>query len=348
MGSNQDVLLQVKGLKKHFDVSEGKLPFKKKYLKAVDGVDFHLHKGEILGIVGESGCGKSTLGQLIMQLLDPTEGEISFEGMDLSGLSAKNLRKKRKDIQMIFQDPYSSLNPRMNVFDIVAEPLRTHKVASGADLKKQVIEMLEVVGLNAESASRYPHEFSGGQRQRIGIARALALRPKLIVCDEPVSALDVSIQAQILNLLLRLQEEFDLTLLFIAHGIPAVKYISNRVAVMYLGKIVEIAEKEQLLTNPQHPYTEALLASVPVSHPSLRVKQEQHTMYGEMPSPVDLPTGCRFHTRCPYADDVCKEHAPELKDANQNGHSVACHYPVGSIMATDKVEAIEATKRMEA
>ncbi|MDQ0256432.1 peptide/nickel transport system ATP-binding protein [Evansella vedderi] len=342
MPLNKDALLQVKGVKKYFDVSEGIFTTKKKYLKAVDNVNFSLKQGEILGIVGESGCGKSTLGNLIMQLENPTEGEIIFDGIELSKLSAKELRRKRKDIQMIFQDPYSSLNPRMKVFDIVAEPLRTHKLASGTDLKKQVYDMLEIVGLNNKYANRYPHEFSGGQRQRIGIARALTLKPKLIVCDEPVSALDVSIQAQILNLLLKLQKEFQLTLIFIAHGIPAVKYISNRIAVMYLGKIVEIADKEQLLSNPKHPYTESLLYSVPVSHPKLRSNHEQSKLTGEMPSPVDPPPGCRFHTRCPYADEKCMEETPDLIETQDKEHYVACHYPLyrERVSNSDSVQAI--------
>lgn len=247
--TQQDYLLEVRGLKKYFDVSSGWLKKEKQYLKAVDDIDFKVKPGETLGIVGESGCGKSTTGNLIMNLLEKTEGEIIFEGVDLTKLSSVELRRKRSDIQMIFQDPYSSLNPRMRVFDIIAEPLRTHKVAKGKELEKQVYDLMDVVGLDRSYSSRYPHEFSGGQRQRIGIARALALKPKLIICDEPVSALDVSIQSQILNLMVKLQKEFNLTFIFIAHGLPVIKHISNRVAVMYLGKIVEMTTKEKLFKN---------------------------------------------------------------------------------------------------
>lgn len=328
MAGQSEYILEVKGLKKYFELNEGGLFKKKKqYLRAVDGVDLKLKHGETLGIVGESGCGKSTTGNVILRLLEPTEGEIIFDGVDITKLSEKEMRKKRKDIQMIFQDPFSSLNPRMRVFDLIAEPLITHKIASGEELKKQVYELMEVVGLDHTYARRYPHEFSGGQRQRIGIARALALKPKLIICDEPVSALDVSIQSQILNLLAKLQKEFNLTYFFIAHGLPAVKHISDRIAVMYLGKVVELASKEQLFSRPLHPYTEGLLSAVPILDPTLRDKKQQIIIEGDMPSPANPPSGCRFHTRCPYATEKCKVEVPELIE-HEAGHMVACHYPL--------------------
>lgn len=320
-------LLEIKGLKKYFNQSKGWFEKEKKYVKAVDGISLKVYPGETLGIVGESGCGKSTTGNVILRLLEATEGQILFEGQDLSQLSKSEMREKRKDIQMIFQDPFSSLNPRMRVFDIIAEPLRSHKVAKGKELKKQVYELMEVVGISKSFADRFPHEFSGGQRQRIGIARALALKPKLIVCDEPVSALDVSIQSQILNLLSKLQKEFQLTYIFIAHGLPAIKHISDRVAVMYLGKIVEVANKEDLFASPMHPYTEGLLSSVPVPDPSIRVTKERIILEGDLPSPANPPSGCRFHTRCPYADEKCKTEEPELVEEKE-GHFVMCHYPL--------------------
>ncbi|RHW39546.1 ATP-binding cassette domain-containing protein [Lysinibacillus yapensis] len=323
----EQYLLEVKGLKKYFDVSEGWLKKEKQYLKAVDDIDFYVKQGETLGIVGESGCGKSTTGNLIMQLLDKTEGEILFEGVDLSTLKGEALRKKRAEIQMIFQDPFSSLNPRMRVFEIIAEPLRTHQAAKGKKLENQVYELMEVVGLDRSYARRYPHEFSGGQRQRIGIARALALKPKLIICDEPVSALDVSIQSQILNLMAKLQKDFQLTYIFIAHGLPAVKHISDRVAVMYLGKIVEITTKEKLFHQPFHPYTEGLLSAVPIPDPTLREQKHRIILEGDMPSPANPPSGCRFHTRCPYAQEQCKGEEPKLIEEKPD-HFVACHFPL--------------------
>jgi peptide/nickel transport system ATP-binding protein len=325
---SEQPLLEIKGLKKYYDITKGLFPKERTYIKAVDGVSFQVRRGETFGIVGESGCGKSTLGNAILRLLEASEGEILFEGEDMRLLSPSMMREKRKDIQMIFQDPFSSLNPRMRVFEIIAEPLHAFGKLSNAELRKRVGELMEIVGLSASYANRYPHEFSGGQRQRIGIARALALNPKLIVCDEAVSALDVSIQAQILNLLAKLQQEFNLTYIFIAHGLPAVKHISDRVAVMYLGKVVELAEKEQLFRQPLHPYTEGLLAAVPIPDPSLRAAKERTLLQGDLPSPINPPSGCRFHTRCPYADSRCRNEEPALQE-REGGHLVACHFPLG-------------------
>jgi len=325
---SEQYLLEVKGLKKHFPISDGWFQKEKQFVRAVDGIDLQVKSGETLGIVGESGCGKSTAGNMILRLLEPTEGEIWFDGVDLLKLSREQMRRKRVDLQMVFQDPFSSLNPRIKVFNLIAEPLVTHKVASGKELEEQVYELMEVVGLNRSFANRYPHEFSGGQRQRIVIARALALKPKLIVCDEPVSALDVSIQAQILNLLAKLQRDFQLTYIFIGHGLPAVKHISDRIAVMYLGKIVELATKEQLFQHPMHPYTEGLLSAVPIPDPTLRDSKKRVILEGDLPSPANPPSGCRFHPRCPYAVSKCKEQVPELVEVAP-GHQVSCHYPLG-------------------
>jgi oligopeptide/dipeptide ABC transporter ATP-binding protein len=317
-------LLEVKGLKKYFPLKKGIFAKKAGYVRAVDGLDFFVRRGETLGIVGESGCGKSTAGQLILRLLDETEGEIWFEDRDLTKLNKEEIRKMRRDLQIIFQDPFASLNPRMKVEDIIAEPLKVHGLYKGAELKQKVAELLEVVGLGPHHASRHPHEFSGGQRQRIGIARALALKPKLIVCDEPVSALDVSIQSQILNLLKKLQKEFQLTYIFIAHGLPAVKHISDRIAVMYLGKIVELADCDALFDHPMHPYTEALISAVPIPDPTQR--KARIVLQGDLPSPSNPPSGCNFHTRCPYVQEICRQTEPPLQQVTEVHYS-ACHFP---------------------
>ena len=319
------VLLDVRGLQMHFPVSKGVI-FQSKVgeIKAVDGVSFQIMRGETLGLVGESGCGKTTIGRCILQLLKPTGGEVRFRGEDLTQLSSKEMRPLRKELQVIFQDPYGSLNPRMTVGAIVEEPLIIHKIGDRNERKGRVQELFEVVGLNPNMMDRYPYEFSGGQRQRIGIARALAVNPTFIVCDEPVSALDVSIQAQVINLLRSLQERFDLTYLFIAHDLSVVRHISDRVAVMYLGKIVEITGRDELYRDPKHPYTRALLSAVPVPDPVVEASRERIILTGDVPSPIDPPKGCSFHPRCPFAMDVCREITPVLKKTTQ-GHSVACH-----------------------
>ncbi|TWH58123.1 peptide/nickel transport system ATP-binding protein [Desulfitobacterium sp. LBE] len=326
-------LLEVNNLKKYFDITKGWFQKQKQYLKAVDGVSFKVYEGETLGIVGESGCGKSTTGNVILRLLEATEGEVLFEGRNYLQLSPKELRQKRRDMQVVFQDPFSSLNPRMRVSQLIAEPLIAHEIASGKELRKMVTELMTTVGLSSSFIDRYPHEFSGGQRQRIGIARALALKPKLIICDEPVSALDVSIQSQILNLLSKLQKEFQLTYIFIAHGLPVVKHISDRIAVMYLGKIVELASKEQIFSSPKHPYTEGLFAAVPIPDPSLREQKKRIILEGDMPSPANPPSGCRFHTRCSYSQEKCKMEEPLLVDRG-DGHMAACHFPLTSSQGT--------------
>ncbi|MEX3620974.1 ABC transporter ATP-binding protein [Viridibacillus arvi] len=316
-----DILLEVKNLKKHFVQNKGFLKGKKSVVKAVDGVDFFIYKGETLGIVGESGCGKSTTGKMIMQLLEPTEGEVFFEGADIVKMPPNDIRHLRKEFQMIFQDPYASLNPGMKVREILREPFIIHGY-NRKDIDTKVTELLKVVGLNTYHADRYPHEFSGGQRQRIGIARALALNPKLIVADEPVSALDVSIQSQILNLMKDLQKSFNLTYLFIAHDLSVVEHISDRIAVMYLGNIVELADKQSLYKEPLHPYTQALLSAIPVPNP--KVKKERIILKGDIPSPANPPKGCVFHTRCPLVMESCKTIKPQLKEIESN-HFVACH-----------------------
>lgn len=317
-----DTLLEVQNLKKHFPIKGGVLSKTIGYVYAVDDVSFTLHRGETLGLVGESGCGKSTTGRTILRLIEPTAGTIKFEGQNISELDKGSMRSLRREMQIIFQDPYASLNPRMTVGSIIGEPLEIHKIAKGAEKEDQVASLLQKVGLRAEDMRKYPHEFSGGQRQRIGIARALGLNPKLIVCDEPVSALDVSIQAQVINLLGDLQEEFGLSYLFIAHNLNVVEHISNRVAVMYLGKIVELASDTDLYNNPQHPYTEALLSAVPIPDPTAQKKRI--ILEGDVPSPINPPSGCHFHTRCPYKEQICHEVEPEFKDIG-GGHWVACH-----------------------
>ncbi len=326
MASNPDnALLQVVGLKKYFPISQG-IIFQRKVadVKAVDGLDFEIQRGETLGLVGESGCGKSTTGRTILQLYSPTAGEVYFQGKDLAKLKGEELRKMRRNMQMIFQDPYASLNPRMTVGDIVGEPLEVHNIAKGKEKKERVQELLQIVGLNPYFVNRYPHEFSGGQRQRIGVARSLAVNPDFIVADEPISALDVSIQAQIINLLEELQEKFHLTYLFIAHDLSVVRHISDRIAVMYLGKIVELTDRTSLYANPLHPYTKALLSAVPIPDPVIEEKRERIILVGDVPSPVNPPTGCRFHTRCPLAIDICKRVDPEFRDVGGK-HFVACH-----------------------
>jgi oligopeptide transport system ATP-binding protein len=319
----ETLLLEVKHLKKHFPIKGGVFSKTIGYVYAVDDISFTLEKGETLGLVGESGCGKSTTGRTILRLIEPTDGAIYFEGQDITTLDKSAMRALRREMQIIFQDPYASLNPRMTVGSIIGEPLEIHKIAKGSEKEERVASLLQKVGLRAEDMRKYPHEFSGGQRQRIGIARALALNPKLIVCDEPVSALDVSIQAQVINLLEDLQDEFGLSYLFIAHNLNVVEHISNRVAVMYLGQIVELASDEELYKNPQHPYTEALLSAVPIPDPT--VKKKRIILEGDVPSPINPPKGCHFHTRCMYKDKICEEVEPEFKDIG-GGHWVACHF----------------------
>jgi oligopeptide transport system ATP-binding protein len=315
-------LLEVRGLKKHFPIRRGLFSRVSGYVRAVDGVDLTLRQGETLGLVGESGSGKTTTGRCILRLIEPTGGTVMFDGVDLLSLSPSQMRRMRRQIQVIFQDPYSSLNPRMRVGTIVGEPLAIHKIAKGAEREHRVADLLCKVGLDPIVMRRYPHEFSGGQRQRIGIARALALNPKLIICDEPVSALDVSVQAQVVNLLMDLQEEYSLTYLFIAHDLSVVEHISDRVAVMYLGKIVEVAEAERLYRDPQHPYTRALLSAVPVPDPE--AVSTRIALKGELPSPANPPSGCAFHPRCPVAVEVCPRLEPQLLDSD-GGHLASCH-----------------------
>jgi oligopeptide/dipeptide ABC transporter ATP-binding protein len=325
-GHSGDFLLQTRNLKMHFPIRSGLLQRTVGHVKAVDGVDLSVRRGETLGLVGESGCGKSTLARLILRLLEPTEGEVIFDGEDILGYDRKRMLDVRRNMQIVFQDPYASLNPRMTVGNIVSEPLRTHDI--GGDRKKRVQELLEVVGLNPEHYNRYPHEFSGGQRQRIGVARAIALNPRLIICDEPVSALDVSIQAQVINLLEDLQKEFDLTYIFIAHDLSVVKHISDRVAVMYLGKIVELANRSSLYNEPRHPYTASLLSAIPVPDPHKERERQRVVLSGDVPSPANPPQGCSFHTRCPRAQDSCTDQEPALETQEIESHTAACFFPV--------------------
>ncbi len=314
-------LIEVKGLKQYFPVREGL--FKTNYVKAVDDISFFINKGETLGLVGESGCGKTTAGRTLLRLYEPTEGQILYNGEDITHV---NMMPYRSKMQIVFQDPFASLNPRMTVGDIVGEAIDIHKLAkTKKERNDKIIEMLDRVGLNSEHANRYPHEFSGGQRQRIGIARALATEPEFIVCDEPVSALDVSIQAQIVNMFEKLQKEMGLTYLFIAHDISVVKHISNRIGVMYLGKLVELADSYEIVFNSLHPYTRSLISAIPIPDPDAGKKTNRIALKGDVPSPLNPPSGCRFRTRCPYADDLCKEQVPEFKE-EKPGHYVACHH----------------------
>ncbi|MFE1311791.1 ABC transporter ATP-binding protein [Streptomyces sp. NPDC058755] len=325
--AEREVLLRVRGLKKHFPIKKGLLQRQVGAVKAVDGIDFEVRKGETLGVVGESGCGKSTMGRVITRLQDPTGGTIEFEGRDITRLSTGKIRPMRRDVQMIFQDPYGSLNPRHTIGSIVSAPFRLQGVEPEGGVKKEVQRLLELVGLNPEHYNRYPHEFSGGQRQRIGIARALALKPKLVVADEPVSALDVSIQAQVVNLMDDLQEELGLTYVIIAHDLSVVRHVSDRIAVMYLGKIVELADRNSLYEAPMHPYTKALMSAVPIPDPKRRgTKDERILLRGDVPSPIAPPSGCRFHTRCWKATEICKTTEPQLLELKP-GQRVACHHP---------------------
>jgi oligopeptide transport system ATP-binding protein len=336
-------LLVVEDVKKHFPVTRG-IIFQKQVgaVKAVDGVSFSVKSGETLGIVGESGCGKSTLARCIMRLFDTTGGQIVFDGRDITKLSRANMRPIRREMMMIFQDPYASLNPRKRVGQIVGEALEVHKLGTASETKRRVQELLEVVGLNPEHYNRFPHEFSGGQRQRIGVARALALNPKLVVADEPVSALDVSIQSQMLNLLDDLQKEFGLTYIFIAHDLSVVRHVSNRIAVMYLGKLVELSPAEELYQRPIMPYTEALLSAVPIPDPDLADERERIVLAGDVPSPINPPSGCRFHPRCRYMTDICKEVEPPLVNYGR-GHLAACHHPLN--VDRETLEQVQVSQR---
>ncbi len=324
MTTENGILLRVENLKKYFPITRGVFQKHVGDIKAVDGISFFVQRGETLGLVGESGCGKSTTGRTILQLYRPTDGEVYFEGQDLTKIKGEQLRRMRRQMQMIFQDPYASLNPRMTVGSIIGEPLEVHNIAKGKEKRERVQELLNLVGMNPYFINRYPHEFSGGQRQRIGVARALALNPSFIVCDEPVSSVDVSIQAQIVNLLEDLQAQFGMAYLFIAHDLSMVRHISNRVAVMYLGKIVELTDRDELYSNPLHPYTQALLSAVPIPDPVVEERRKRIILEGDVPSPAHPPEGCNFNTRCPVVMDVCKKEDPEFKEVGAE-HWVACH-----------------------
>jgi len=325
MSTNNDVLLRVDNLVMHFPIYRGVIRKQVGAIRAVDRISFEVKRGETLGLVGESGCGKSTTGRTILQLYKPTAGKVYFEGADLVTLKPEEMRWTRRDMQMIFQDPYASLNPRMTVGQIIGEPLMVHNAASGKEIEDRVKHLLDLVKMNPSFANRYPHEFSGGQRQRIGIARALALQPSFIVCDEPISALDVSIQAQVVNLLEGLQDQFHLTYLFIAHDLSMVRHISDRVAVMYLGIMVELASRDEIYAKPLHPYTQALLSAVPIPDPVADAKRKRTILEGDVPSPANPPSGCRFRTRCPIAETLCAEVQPEFREL-EPGHFVACHF----------------------
>jgi oligopeptide/dipeptide ABC transporter ATP-binding protein len=326
LAKTETTLIEVKGLKAYFPIKSGILSHTVAHVKAVDGVDLNIQRGETLGLVGESGCGKSTTGRAILQLIKPTAGSVRLDGIELTKLSPSEVRKKRVQMQMVFQDPYGSLSPRFTLEEIIAEPLKNFKRGNAKEIREEVARLLEVVGLNPYYMNRFPHEFSGGQRQRIGIARALALRPAFIVADEPVSALDMSIQAQVLNLLQELQGQFGLTYLFVAHNLSVVKHISDRVAVMYLGRIVELAKSESLYQLPLHPYTQALLSAIPVPDPNVESRRKRIILVGDVPSPVNPPSGCPFHPRCWKAQDLCREVTPPLEE-KQSGHFAACHFP---------------------
>jgi oligopeptide transport system ATP-binding protein len=323
--NTNNALLRVDNLMMHFPIRRGVFQRQVGAVRAVDGVSFEVKRGETLGLVGESGCGKSTTGRTILQLYKPTAGDVTFDGVNLVTLKGEHMRQMRRKIQMIFQDPYASLNPRMTVGQLVGEPLIVHNVATGAEINERVSHLLEIVKLNPAFATRYPHEFSGGQRQRIGVARALALQPSFVICDEPISALDVSIQAQVVNLLEELQEQFNLTYLFIAHDLSMVKHISDRIAVMYLGVIVELASRDELHARPLHPYTQALLSAVPIPDPIADARRERIILKGDVPSPANPPSGCRFRTRCPIAEGICAESRPDFREIKP-GHFVACFF----------------------